>query len=167
MRMSEAEIRESIFTLQATMNDETQLSNLSRRRFLALLTHGGWVAAMGVLLYQVGRFLRAEGLPSGPSPVVVAGKVTDFPPGAAVYVAEARAWVRHEAQEVGVLTALDAVCPHLGCLVQQAEGASGFQCPCHGSRFTADGALEGGPAERPLRPLTVRIIADDTVTIIT
>ena len=149
------------------MNDETQPSDLSRRRFLLLLTHGGWVAAMGVLLYQVGRFLRAEGLPSGPSPVVVAGKLADFPPGSTTYVSEARAWVRHEAEAAGVLTAVDAVCPHMGCLVQPAGGSPGFQCPCHGSQFAADGALAGGPAERPLRPLTVRIVAGDTVTILT
>jgi Rieske Fe-S protein len=151
------------------MNDETQPSDLSRRRFLALLTHSGWVAAMGVLLYQVGRFLRADGLPSGPSPVVVAGKLPDFPPGSMTYVSEARAWVRHEAHEAGILTAVEAICPHMGCLVQRADGdgTPGFQCPCHGSKFAVDGTLEGGPAERPLRPLTVRIVGDDTVTIIT
>lgn len=146
------------------MDEDRQVSDLSRRRFLALLTHGGWVAAMGVLLYQVGRFLGAEELPSGPSPVVRAGKLADFPPGSTTYVSEARAWVRHEA---GGLTALDAVCPHMGCLVQQPETAvPGFQCPCHGSQFGADGALVHGPAERPLRPLTVRVGADETVTIL-
>jgi Rieske Fe-S protein len=29
-------------------------------------------------------------------------------------------------------------------------GADGFECPCHGSRFTRDGAVTKGPAPRAL-----------------
>lgn len=137
-------------------------SDVTRRRFLALLVHGGWAAALGVLIYQIGRFLGAEGLISGPSPLVAAGKLADFPPDSTTYVPEARAWVQHE---TATLTALDAVCPHLGCLVQQKEGGSGFRCPCHGSEFGVNGELERGPAERPLRQLEIQTQPDDTVTI--
>ena len=146
------------------MNEGTDTqSTLTRRRFLALLTHGGWMAAMGVLVYQMGRFLGARGLESGPSPLVVAGKVADFPPGSTIYVGEARAWLHNDG---GELIALDAVCPHLGCLVQQRDTAvPGYHCPCHGSEFGEDGELERGPAERPLRPLTVEITPDDEVVI--
>ena len=28
---------------------------MTRRRFLALVTHGSWLAAMGILVYQTGR----------------------------------------------------------------------------------------------------------------
>lgn len=136
---------------------------MTRRRFLALLTHGGWAAAMGVLVYQMGRFLGARGLQNGPAPLVVAGTLADFPPGSTRYVGAARAWIHNEA---GELTALDAVCPHLGCLVQRRETAVlGFHCPCHGSEFGADGELEQGPAERPLRSLTIEITAEDQLVI--
>ncbi len=126
---------------------------ISRRRFLALVTHGGWLAAMGGLAYQIGRFLGGRGLETGPSPVVAAGTLDDFLPETTTYVPEARAWVHNNA---GDLAALDAVCPHLGCLVRQKESGSGFHCPCHGSEFGPDGELERGPAQRPLRPLTVQ-----------
>ena len=125
--------------------------------------HGGWVAALGVLVYQIGRFLGAPGLETGPSPVVVAGKPADFPLGTTTYVPEARAWVHNDG---GDLVALDAVCPHLGCLVRQKETAdTGFHCPCHGSEFGLNGELERGPAERPLRSLIIQIRPDDTVII--
>ncbi len=153
-----------VSSLQFVMNDETQPSDLSRRRFLALVVHGGWAAALGVLAYQVGRFLGTAGLPTAPSPWVTAGQRADFPPGSTTYVGAARAWVRSEADG---LTALDAVCPHLGCLVQRPETAVGFHCPCHGSEFGLDGTVLHGPAERPLRPLTVRVSPNDTVTILT
>jgi nitrite reductase/ring-hydroxylating ferredoxin subunit len=140
-----------------------ELANtISRRRFLALVTHGGWLVAMGALMYQIGRFLGAQGLETGPSPIVPAGLLEDFPLETTTYVPAARAWVHHGADK---LVALDAVCPHLGCLVQQKGADSGFRCPCHGSEFGVDGQLERGPAEQPLHQLDIQTHADNTVTI--
>ena len=66
----------------------------------------------------------------------------------------------------GELAALDAVCPHLGCLVRQKEaGGSGFRCPCHGSEFGPDGELERGPADRPLRPLDIQTTNNNVIVI--
>ncbi|MFQ5434713.1 MAG: ubiquinol-cytochrome c reductase iron-sulfur subunit [Anaerolineae bacterium] len=147
------------------MNEESQTNSplVSRRHFLALVTHGGWLAAMGVLVYQIGRFLGAHGLETGPSPVVAAGSLGDFPPETTTYVPEARAWVHNDG---GELAALDAVCPHLGCLVRQKDTPDiGFHCPCHGSEFGPDGELERGPAERPLRQLDIQARPDNTVLI--
>jgi Rieske Fe-S protein len=51
------------------------------------------------------------------------------------------------------LLAFDARCPHLGCSV---EGQVTFIiCPCHGSVFSLDGAVEAGPATMPLKELAV------------
>lgn len=51
--------------------------------------------------------------------------------------------------------AVSAVCPHTGCLVR-AE-AAGFVCPCHRSRFDADGRPLDGPAKRALDPLECKV----------
>jgi Rieske Fe-S protein len=45
--------------------------------------------------------------------------------------------------------ALYLACTHLGCRVRPAS-SGGFACPCHGSRFTADGSRTSGPARESL-----------------
>jgi cytochrome b6-f complex iron-sulfur subunit len=53
--------------------------------------------------------------------------------------------------------AITAHCTHKGCVVAWNATATEWQCPCHGSRFGADGHVVGGPAERPLTPAATHI----------
>lgn len=41
-------------------------------------------------------------------------------------------------------------CPHLGCALRWDPAEHTWECPCHGSRFDAHGALLDGPALRDL-----------------
>lgn len=52
----------------------------------------------------------------------------------------------------GELHAVSATCTHLGCIVSFNDAERAWECPCHGSRFTVDGAVLHGPATRPLPP---------------
>ena len=50
---------------------------------------------------------------------------------------------------------LELTCTHLRCRVAPVEGG-GFSCPCHASRYDAEGRPVSGPAPRPLaRPRLV------------
>jgi len=51
--------------------------------------------------------------------------------------------------------AISTICTHLGCVVKR--NPEGFECPCHGSRFAANGEVRKGPAPRPLNWLKVSV----------
>jgi nitrite reductase/ring-hydroxylating ferredoxin subunit len=59
----------------------------------------------------------------------------------------------------GVLRACSATCPHLGCIVRWNGQARTWDCPCHGSRFSAEGTVLHGPATSNLEPLDEESIA--------
>jgi Rieske Fe-S protein len=52
----------------------------------------------------------------------------------------------------GTLHVLSPVCTHLGCDVRWNAAERSWDCPCHGSRFTPEGAVLNGPAVRELSP---------------
>ena len=55
--------------------------------------------------------------------------------------------------EAGATHACSAICPHLGCVVHWNGLEKSWDCPCHGSRFDAFGALLMGPANSDLAPV--------------
>jgi cytochrome b6-f complex iron-sulfur subunit len=64
--------------------------------------------------------------------------------------------------------AISMVCTHLGCIVKATS--EGFECPCHGSGFHADGTVRRGPAPRPLDWLQVTpsggtLVVDESTTV--
>jgi glycine/D-amino acid oxidase-like deaminating enzyme/nitrite reductase/ring-hydroxylating ferredoxin subunit len=52
--------------------------------------------------------------------------------------------------EDGNLHIVDTTCTHMGCELQWNSAEHSWDCPCHGSRFTYDGEVIEGPAQKPL-----------------
>jgi Rieske Fe-S protein len=81
------------------------------------------------------------------------------------------AWNHYAAQPLGSVflrrsgdqvEALNAVCPHLGCMVDYLKGREIFRCPCHNSLFEPDGERiippDGNcPSPRSLDPLEAQV----------
>ncbi len=52
--------------------------------------------------------------------------------------------------DAGKLHKRSAVCPHLSCVVAWNSSERTWDCPCHGSRFSAEGRVYQGPANSDL-----------------
>jgi len=75
------------------------------------------------------------------------GMPQDFPNKTASFIPDQKIFVVRDSNSY---MAISAVCTHLGCTVRNNPDGSGFSCPCHGSKYSADGTNFAGPAPRPL-----------------
>jgi nitrite reductase/ring-hydroxylating ferredoxin subunit len=120
-----------------------------RRDFLGLSSLWAMSAALLFALFGMLRLPKAAVLPS-PSkkfrinlPDTLAAGEPYVPPGRQVAIF----------RDAEGIHAVSTVCTHLGCVVK--PNPEGFECPCHGSRFTRDGGVTKGPAPRALPWLQV------------
>ena len=115
----------------------------SRRDFLS----AGWVAA-GAAAAVAGVAAVGRAITSAPE----AERTVELPADL-LKRAEASGGLVHEGLLVrgpaAAPVVLDLTCTHLRCRVAPGEGG-GFSCPCHGSRYDAEGRPVSGPASRPL-----------------
>jgi glycine/D-amino acid oxidase-like deaminating enzyme/nitrite reductase/ring-hydroxylating ferredoxin subunit len=52
--------------------------------------------------------------------------------------------------EDGLMHMVSATCTHLGCTIKWNNDEKSWDCPCHGSRFSTNGEVLNGPANKPL-----------------
>jgi glycine/D-amino acid oxidase-like deaminating enzyme/nitrite reductase/ring-hydroxylating ferredoxin subunit len=58
--------------------------------------------------------------------------------------------------EIGQVTAVNATCPHLACIVNWNNAEKSWDCPCHGARFTCEGKVIQGPALKDLEVVPIQ-----------
>lgn len=62
--------------------------------------------------------------------------------------------------ELGELHAVNPVCTHMKCDVAWNIAEQSWDCPCHGSRFSIDGKVLTGPADRDLEKIEIRSLIE-------
>ncbi len=122
---------------------------------------GAGVAVLGGLIAGGSALFRTSPSkkPAAAQPSQLLTQAADVPVGGAVQVRDPNTghqdWVLQ--LSAGKFTALDATCPHQGCAVNFDSAATGFTCPCHGSRYDVTGKLLRGPATTGLTPVPVKV----------
>jgi Rieske Fe-S protein len=149
-------------------------ASFSRRQFCAGACHVASGATLATLFSACGGSPTSPGGGGTSTLAVLAGQLVGsgvrVTPGAALANAGDAALVESTAgvflmarTSASAFMAIDAVCTHEGCTITGAQG-SDYVCPCHGSRYTRDGRVIGGPAMANLRQYSTTF-ANDVVTI--
>jgi Rieske Fe-S protein len=132
---------------------------IPRREFLGKLAAGS-LAGAGLLIVAGSLDLSIPPAISSSRSVKV-GSTSSYPVSRFTFIPKANLFLYRERHTV---SALSAICPHLGCVVRRGEG--GFRCPCHGSRFDEEGTVLSGPAARSLDWLMVRRAPDGQLLVL-
>ena len=153
-----------------------QFRNVSRREFLNYVWAGSlaiFMAASGgaMLAFAMPRF--KEGEFGGTFTVGTVAEKLPAPDSPPVNYPDLRFWLvnigsAEAAKGGGIegLVALYKVCVHLGCLYAWVDSTVRFECPCHGSKYQADGTYIEGPAPRDLDRFRV-VITDGQGNLVT
>jgi Rieske Fe-S protein len=132
---------------------------MPRRDFLGMAASAMAAGACGFALVGAARLPKAAVLPSASKKF----KVTlpeGLPDGEPFVPAGRSVAVFRQGDKV---FAVSTVCTHLGCIVKWA--GKGFDCPCHGSKFKADGAVDRGPAPKALPWLAIQAAGGNAIMI--
>ncbi len=142
------------------MRDETQdKSGVSRRDFLGLATAGAVILSVLTALAGALRLTRPN-VYYEESKKFKIGKPENFPVGLVKNLEDQKVFIFSDNEG---LHAISKTCTHLGCIVAITE--TGFQCPCHGSKYNRQGKVIGGPAPRPLPWLEISQSVDGTLVV--
>ncbi len=117
----------------------------TRRDFLGLAAAWTTVVAFVMAIMGALRLPMPSVFPESDSKVKL-GRPDQFAIGSATYFPSPHLWLFRSDEG---FHAISAVCTHLGCITNRAEDGT-FKCPCHGSRFDANGLVTGGPAPKGL-----------------
>lgn len=126
--------------LSMATNYDLEKQSLTRRNFLSLSSWVLYIAGIGGLGALFADFFQPK-VVYGPPKQFTIGKPNTFQDGAQITYIEQKVSVICHGKNIG---AISMVCQHLGCTV--APSATGYDCPCHGSKYDAMGQVTHGPA---------------------
>ena len=137
-------MEDSMTTSPKTTRSRLSGEPVARRDFLGMAAMASALAAMGVATLGMLRLPKAAVL-SSPSKKYRVTLPESLGPDQPFQPQGRSVAVFRDAEGV---YAISMICTQLGCVVKSE--ATGFECPCHGSRFALDGSVKKGPAPRAL-----------------
>jgi Rieske Fe-S protein len=62
--------------------------------------------------------------------------------------------------EKGELHAINPICTHMKCSVAWNSAEQSWDCPCHGARYSFEGHVLTGPADRDLEKIEIKSLVE-------
>jgi len=137
------------------------MKELSRRDFVKLSTHALFGLSGLLGLGGLIRFFSYQSAPAKPTEYDL-GQASQYPAGSRIMRDDIPAVIENKE---GEFVAHSLICTHLGCVV--GEEKAGFVCPCHGSRYDAQGVVVEGPAQESLKRFRVEMSKDHSLKLFT
>ncbi|NER06616.1 MAG: cytochrome b6-f complex iron-sulfur subunit [Okeania sp. SIO3C4] len=146
--------------------------SMSRRKLLNFLTGAVVATTASTALYPAAKFFVTPGESNEDGSIIArdrlgnpipASQILAQPKGTRALVAGIAGEPTYLAiAENGKLDTMGIIdnCTHLGCTFPWNSNENQFQCPCHGSRYAADGSVVRGPAPLPLKLVQVKVQED-------
>lgn len=143
--------------------------SMSRRQLLNFLAGSVLASTAGAALYPVAKYFIPPSETSEGGAIIAkdilgnlipASQILAEPVGTRALVAGLAGEPTYlTVQKNGTINNMGIVdnCTHLGCTFPWNKNAQEFQCPCHGSRYSADGSVLRGPAPLPLKLVHVAV----------
>lgn len=136
-------------------------TGINRRDFFNEVAGGALgAAAVGAGIVTV-KFISPNVL-FEPPPTFRVGPPEDYPIGSVTTFQDQLTYMVRTPQGFYAET---AICQHLGCITEWHPEDNVIECPCHGSRYTMDGAIVRGPTPSPLPHFAMRLMPDGTLLI--
>jgi cytochrome b6-f complex iron-sulfur subunit len=140
-------------------NESEEKTGIARRDFLSFAAFGTVILSAITVLAETLRIIKPN-VHYEESRKFKIGKPENFPVGTVKKLEEEKVFIF--AEDDGFY-AISSICTHLGCIVYSTE--TGFQCPCHGSKYDAEGNVVGGPAPRGLSWYEISQAVDGTLVV--
>ena len=151
---------------EKTVEEKTNEKESARRDFIKVSAAAGiGVCALGAPLCAAVQLVTApifaESAAGKFYPIATLDSLTERPQRFAIIDDKKDAWTTLPDQRIGTLyvrkvgnevQALQALCPHAGCMVQVIRDSAGeeiFSCPCHVAFFDLSGARQGANNASP------------------
>ena len=87
-------------------------------------------------------------------------ELASLAPGEAKMVSYEKEKIALFKDDEGVLHAVSPVCTHMKCEVKWNNAERSWDCPCHGARYSYDGKVLNGPADRDVEPIHIESLAE-------
>jgi cytochrome b6-f complex iron-sulfur subunit len=130
------------------------MKQLNRRDFLKVSTNSLLALAAALGAGGLLRYLSYQ-FDSPPRNEFDIGPESDYPLPSRTVLSNIPAMI---VRDKNGFQAMSLTCTHLGCMVEPRN--FGYECPCHGSRYTVEGKVVKGPASSNLPTLSIKKMED-------